>query len=69
MSLLNVIGGVFDFVVTNIKSLFFAPPPSSSTGIETEMFGAWFSIGIWAVIIYFFISLASKPFKQGGDEE
>ena len=67
MSLLNVIGGVFDFVVTNIKSLFFAPPPSSSTGIETEMFGAWFSIGIWAVILYFFISLASKPFKKGDE--
>jgi len=63
---------VVDFLVgafNVVKNFFFGSSSSGGTGIETEMFGAWFSIGLWAVIIYFFISLASKPFKQGEDEE
>lgn len=63
---------VVDFLIGAVKAVgrfFFGSTSSSGTGIETEMFGAWFSLGIWAVVIYFFISLASKPFQQKGDEE
>lgn len=63
--------GLVDFLIGTVKAvgrLIFGSPSSSSSSIETEMFGIWFSIGIWAFIIYLFVSLASKPFKQGDEE-
>lgn len=62
---------VVDFIVGAAKfvgRLIFGSPSSSSSSIETEMFGIWFSLGIWAFVIYLFVSLASKPFKQGDEE-
>lgn len=63
---------VVDFIVGAAKfvgRLIFGSSSSSSSSIETEMFGIWFSLGVWAFIIYLFISLASKPFKQNNNEE
>ncbi len=64
--------GLVDFLTGAVKfvgRLIFGSSSSSSSSIEIEMFGAWFSLGIWAVVIYFFISLASKPFQQKDGEE
>ncbi|MBN9342259.1 MAG: hypothetical protein J0H52_19615 [Comamonadaceae bacterium] len=64
--------GLVDFLIGTVKTvgrLIFGSSSSSSSSIETEMFGVWFSIGIWAFIIYLFVSLASKPFRQNNEEE
>lgn len=64
--------GIVDFLTGAVKfvgRLIFGSSSSSSSSIETEMFGIWFSIGIFAFIIYLFVSLASKPFSQNNEEE
>lgn len=61
---------VVDFIVGAAKfvgRLIFGSTSSSSSSIETEMFGIWFSLGIWVFVIYLFVSLASKPFKQNNN--
>lgn len=63
---------VVDFLIGAVKAvgrLIFGSSSSSSSSIETEMFGIWFSLGVWAFIIYLFVSLASKPFRQNNNNE
>lgn len=69
MSLLNVIGGVFDFVVAGVKAVwnFFFGRPAPSDDIIFNPLSIWLILGFWIFILCYMINLmmkASDPFAS-----
>lgn len=70
MSLLNVIGGVFDFVVGAAKfvwNLFFGRGSNPSDDIIFNPLSIWLILGFWIFILCYMINLmmkASDPFAS-----